>query len=121
MNRLRHRIDITDDVAERAELLDAGARQLIQSRLYAKGYFSIATGYFVNLAECENLHYLEMMLTDKDSTIEKKVAARNRYKQLKNLDGQMVLIPDPFDEELLNYTETKTLDEITDDLEADAI
>jgi hypothetical protein len=121
MNRLRNNIDMTDENPEREELLEAGAKQLIQSRLYALGYFSITTGYFVNLAECENLRYLEMLFHSKDSTIEVKTKARNALKRLKGLDGQMMLTPDPFDPELLKLIETKTEEEIMEDIEADAI
>lgn len=121
MNRLRNSIDMTDDNPEREELLEAGAKQLIQGRLYALGYFSITTGYFVNLSECENLRYLEMLFHSKDSTIETKTAARNRMKALKGLSGQMVMVPDPWNPELLNMMETKTEDEIMRDVEADAI
>lgn len=121
MKRLRNLIDMTDDNPEREELLEAGAKQLIQGRLYALGYFSITTGYFVNLAECENLHYLKMLFNSKDSTIETKTAARNRMKALKGLSGQMVMVPDPWEPEMLSMMETKTEDEIMHDVEADAV
>ena len=121
MVRLRNNIDMTDDVPEREELLMEGARQLVQRRLYALGYFSITTGYFVNLVQCENLNYLQMMLDDKDQTIDTKVKARNRIKEIKGLSGQMKMIPDPFDPTLLNIAETKTQEEAMRDLEADAI
>lgn len=121
MKRLRDLIDMTDDNPEREELLEAGAKQLIQGRLYALGYFSITTGYFVNLAECENLHYLKMLFNSKDSTIETKTAARNRLKALKGLSGQMVMVPDPWEPEMLSMMETKTEDEIMHDVEADAV
>lgn len=112
-------IDLQDAVPERAELLEIGMRQVIQSRLYQHGYFSVDTGYFVNIAECDNLGYLNMILTSKDGTIEKKVAARNKIKELKSLDGQMQFIPDP--NGILTPIETKTREEVIADLEADAI
>lgn len=121
MNRLRNSIDMTDDNPEREELLEAGAKQLIQGRLYALGYFSITTGYFVNLSECENLRYLKMLFNSKDSTLETKTAARNRMKALKGLNGQIVMVPDPWNPELLNMMETQTEEEIIRDVEADAI
>lgn len=121
MLRLRNHIDMTDETPEREELLKDGAKQLIQGRLYALGYFSITTGYFVNLAECENLRYLEMLLHSKDSTLEVKTKARNELKKRKGLNGQMVLTPDPFDPELLKLIETKTEEEIMEDIEADAL
>lgn len=121
MNRLRNNIDMTDENPEREELIRDGAKQLIQGRLYALGYFSVITGYFVNLAECENLRYLEMLFNSKDSTIEVKTKARNRMKVLKGLNGQMVFTPDPLDPELLKLIETKTEEEIMEDIEADAL
>ena len=50
-------IDLTDELPEREELMSIGIKQVIQSRLYAHGYFSIQTGYFVNVEQCENLYY----------------------------------------------------------------
>jgi hypothetical protein len=75
----------------------------------------------VNLAECENLDYLKMLFNSKDSTIETKTAARNRLKALKGLSGQMVMVPDPWEPEMLSMMETKTEDEIMHDVEADAV
>jgi len=121
MIRLRNHINLADDNPEREELIKDGAKQLIQGRLYALGYFSVTTGYFVNLAECENLRYLEMLFNSKDSTIEVKTKARNRMKVLKGLNGQMVFTPDPLDPELLKLIETKTEEEIMEDIEADAL
>lgn len=112
-------IDLTDDMPEREELLDIGMRQVIQSRLYAHRYFSVETGYFVNVAECDNLGYLNLILKSKDNTIEKKILVRNRIKELKGLDGQMQFIPD--ESGILTPIETKTKDELIHDLEADAI
>lgn len=112
-------IDITDNTAERAELLEIGMRQLMQSRLYSFGYFSVSTGYFVSIAECDNLEYLNMIINSKDDVIEKKVKARNRLKELKALDGQMQFVPD--ESGILNMIETRTREEIEADLEADAI
>lgn len=112
-------IDLTDGLPEREELLDIGMRQVIQSRLYTHNYFSVSIGYFVNIAECDNLGYLSMILNSKDSTIEKKIKARNRIKELKSLDGQMQFIPD--ENGVLTPIETKTKEEIETELEADAV
>lgn len=112
-------IDLTDDMTEREELLEIGMRQVIQSRLYNHKYFSVETGYFVNIAECENLGYLNLILKSKDNTIEKKIMVRNRIKELKSLDGQMQFIPDA--NSSLTVIETKTKEELIEDLEADAV
>lgn len=112
-------IDLTDESAEREELLDIGMRQVIQSGLYAHKYFSVETGYFVNITECDNLGYLNLILKSKDSTIEKKILVRNRIKELKGLDGQMQFVPD--ESGILTPIETKTKEEMIADLDADAI
>lgn len=121
MIRLRNHIDITDDTPEREELLELGTKQLIQTRLNAFGYFSITKGYFVNIAACENLRYLHMLIEDKDSTIKSRIDARNRMKTLKKLNGQMVYTPDPLDPETLKLIETKTEEEVMQDIETDAL
>lgn len=112
-------MDLTDASAEREALLEIGMRQVIQSRLYVHNYYSVEMGYFVNVIECENLGYLNLIIGGKDDVVKGKVAARNRLKELKALDGQMVLIPD--ENNILTPIETKTRDELLEDLEADAI
>lgn len=111
--------NLDDAVGYRKEFLDIGARQVIQSRLYAHGYFSVQIGYFVKVDECKNIGYLNLMIKGKDNVIEDKIAARNRIKELKAMDGQMVFVPD--ENNVLTPIETKTKDEIVADLEADAI
>ncbi|MBP3773195.1 MAG: hypothetical protein J6I53_10985 [Treponema sp.] len=112
-------IDLTDTLPERERLLERGMRQTMQTRLYARHYFSVATGYFVNVDTCDNLGYLNLIINGKDDVIEGKIAARNRIKELKELDGQMVFVPD--ENGVLTPIETKTHDELIEDLEADAI
>lgn len=112
-------IDLSDELPEREELLSIGIKQVIQGRLYAHGYFSIQTGYFVNIEQCENLFYLQNIIDNKDSTIESKVKARNRIKVLKGLDGQMVLVPDQTN--AVWPQKTKTAEELQADIEADAV
>lgn len=119
LNAISGHIDLTDELAEREELLLIGIKQVLQSRLYAHGYFSINTGYFVNLAECTNLAYIKCLLDSKDSTLEVKRVARNRIKELKGLDGQLEFIPD--DNNCLDITENKTKEELLEDMEADAV
>jgi hypothetical protein len=118
-NMCSHHIDLQDDSREREELLEIGMRQVIQSRLYAHNYFSVQMGYFVNVDKCENLWYLKMIIDGKDTVISGKVAARNRIKELKALDGELIMIPD--ENGVMIVTETKTKEEIMADLEADAI
>lgn len=112
-------IDLTDAAPERERLLEGGMRQVIQRRLYSRNYFSVDTGFFVNVDTCDNLGYLNLIINGKDGIIEGKIAARNRLKELKELDGQMVFVPD--ENNILTPIETKTKDELVADLEADAI
>ena len=118
-NLCQSHIDLSDPVPEREQLLEIGMRQVIQSRLYARGYYSPEIGYFENVAERENLGYLNLMIKSKDGVIENKIAARNRIKELKALDGTMVFVPD--ENNVLTWIETKTKEEIVMDLEADAV
>ena len=115
----KYHINLTDEIKEREELLEIGMRQVIQSRLYAHGYFSVDTGFFVNEASCTDLEYLGMIIAGKDDVIKGKIAARNRIKELKQLDGQMEYVPD--ENNALILTENKTREQIIADLEADAI
>ena len=115
--------NLDDDIGYRKEFLDIGAKQAIQSRLYAHGYFSVQTGYFVKLDECNNIGYLNLMLKGKDNIIEDKVDARNEVRKRLNevaaLNGQMIFVSD--ESGVLTPIETKTKDEIVADLEADAV
>lgn len=119
IRRVATRIDLSDELPVMEELLTIGIKQVIQGRLYAHGYFSIQTGYFVNIEQCENLFYLQKIIDNKDGTIESKVEARNRIKELKGLNGQMVFVPD--ETNVLFAQETKTTEELQADIEADAI
>jgi len=112
-------INLSDDLPEREELLIIGIKQVIQGRLYAHGYFSIQTGYFVNIEQCENLVYLQNIIDNKDSTIESKVKARNRIKEIKGMPGQLVMVPD--ENNCLQTTANKTAEELQTDIEADAV
>ena len=112
-------IDLTDTMQERQELLEIGIKQVIQGRLYARGYFSVTTGYFVNVLECENLVYLNMIINGKDDVIEGKVKARNRVKELTDRAGSTYMVPDKDNNLIL--VEYKPIDELMDDLEADAV
>ena len=113
------RIDLSDDSEVREELLEIGMRQVIQSRLYCRGYFSVAKGYFVNVEECTNLAYLDMIVHNKDDVINGKAAARNRNDVLRGGNGQMTMVSD--DDGNISLMETKTEEEIINDLEADAV
>ena len=110
---------INDDDPENLRLFECGMRQAMQSRLYENRYFSVDTGYFVNLDQCQNIGYLELIIRNKDTDIEKKVIVRNKIKELKGLSGQMVLVPDENNEMFL--TETMTEDGLLASLEADAV
>ena len=114
-----HHIDLTGYSEEQDELIEIGMRQVIQSRLYSHGYYSVDIGFFVNVERCDSLEYLSMIITNKDGVIENKIAVRNKIKELKQLNGQMVFTPDK--NGILTVAETKTHDEIIRDLEADAI
>ena len=118
-DRFRRRISLDDELSEREELLKDGARQLIQSRLYCSGYFSITKGFFVNIDQCENLTYLKMVIGNKDNAIAIKIRARNRIRELKGYDGQMRIVTEG--EQILGIEETKTREGLIADLEADAI
>ena len=45
----RVRISLDDPLNEREELLEKGMRQVIQTRLFSHNYFSVQSGYFVNI------------------------------------------------------------------------
>lgn len=120
----QNHIDLSDSSQERMELLEIGMRQVIQSRLYAHGYFSVHTGYFVNVSICNNLDYLRRVINGKDNAIMGKVDARNRLAELLGKAGQSEMIPGeyiPGEGTELIIMENKTADEIIADLEADAI
>lgn len=113
------RIDLTDEDPTRERLLEKGMRQTMQTRLYGRNYFSVATGYFVNVDTCENIWYLKMIINRKDDTILDKTVVRNKLAELKGLNGDLRMVWDGVD--YAGVEETKTWDEIIEDLEADAI
>lgn len=112
-------IDLWDDDEVRRELLLIGIKQVVQSRLYAHGYFSIGGGYFVNVYTCKKIEYLQDVVKNKENVLEIKTIAKKRIEELIGAAGQSVYVPDENNNLIL--TETKLQDEVIADLEADAI
>jgi len=116
-------VDIEDEDDMRERFLNSGLQQAMQSRLYAHNYFSVYDGYFVNVDTCQNIAYLKMILQSKDDVLLDKVGKRNEIKKKVNemlsYNGQMRLVPD--EDNILSIIETKTMNEVIADLEADAI
>ena len=117
LDRTERHIDLTDPDEDREELLIAGIKNVIQSRLYARGYYSVRRGYFVNIASCDNIGYLNEIIDTKDTEIEVKQKAKSRIEQIRKtkLDGQM-----RFDDGM-NIVETMTEEQFAYELEADAV
>lgn len=119
LSMVENHIDITDDEETRHELMLIGIKQVIQSRLYARGYFSIGGGYFVNVYTCKKIEYLQDVVKNKENVLEIKTIAKKRIEELVGAAGQSVYVPDENNNLIL--TETKLQDEVIADLEADAI
>lgn len=119
LSMVENHIDLYDDEDVRQELMFIGIKQVIQSRLYAHGYFSIGGGFFVNVYTCKKIEYLKDVVKNKENVLEIKSIAKKRIEELMKTAGQSVLIPDENNNLIL--TETKLQDEVIADLEADAV
>ncbi len=119
LSMVENHIDLYDDEDARQELMFIGIKQVIQSRLYAHGYFSIGGGFFVNVYTCQKIEYLKDVVKNKENVLEIKSIAKKRIEELMKAAGQSVLIPDENNNLIL--TETKLQDEVIADLEADAV
>ena len=93
--------------------------QVIQSRLFSRGYRSIRTGLFINIDTCTNIEYLRIILNNAEQTAEDKAKVAARLKTL--LDGQSGMKFDPETMDFLGWQEKPTEESFMMDLEADAI
>lgn len=100
-------------------LADNGMAQVIQSRLFSRGYRSIRTGLFINIDTCTNIEYLRIILNNAEQTAEEKAKVAARLKIL--LDGQSGMKFDPETMDFLGWQEKPTEESFVADLEADAI
>lgn len=119
LKRVKGHINLADESQEREELLLIGIKQVIQSRLYCHGYFSIGKGYFVNVDRCQNTWYLEQIIDSKEDVLDQKAKAKKRLEELIGMNGQMYIDLDEAGNDI--YKTTKTEREVIEDLEADAI
>ena len=108
-------IDLKDEDSNREDLMIIGIKDVIQQRLYAKGWFSVRRGLFVNIADCENIRYLENIVDNKDEIILVKQKARDKIEELKKqkFDGQMEFNQNGEIQE--NITEEEFLSDLLED------
>jgi len=124
--RFSRRVDLEDEDDIRQRLLEAAAKDLINSRFNALGYYSVRNGnkcgFFVNIDECRNISYLKAILSNYLKTqegwerqTEEKI--RRRISEIRGLklDGQTC-----FDEDM-NIFIPMNEDEFYESLEADAV
>ena len=126
LNRLAEKINLTDSDNVRCELLEAGAKDLINERFNALGYYSIRSknqcGFFVNIDECKNISYLEVILETYmkmqegwERQTEEKIKRRINEIRRAKFDGQM-----SFDENM-EISNGITEEKFAASLEADAV
>ena len=111
-------LNLADEDPDREELLIIGMRQVMESRLYARGYFSVSIGYFVNVQQCSNVRYLEMITDSKEEVIQKKQDQLDRI-EVQLRQAQMKFIPD--ENNNLNLDEGMSEQEIRQALDEDAV
>lgn len=111
-------IDCNNDDSE--YLAHAGLGQVIQKCLQNKGYRSVVTGRFVNYEKCDNIHYLNQMLTNAEiSTMEKKAIEERIRKLKKDNLAQISMIFNGTD--LQGYEIPLPIDQLTEMLDEDCI
>ena len=74
-------IDCNNDDSD--YLAHVGLGQVIQKCLQNKGYRSVDTGIFVNYEKCNNIHYLNQLLTNAETTTAEKQEIENKIRRLK--------------------------------------
>lgn len=90
-NRVLSRVEIGGINDDSDYLTDVGLAQIIQQRLYYRGYRSVRTGKFVNLDRCEDIDYLQQMLENADISAQEKICVAKRIKKIRDekLSGQI--------------------------------
>ena len=94
-----------------------GLNQIIQQKLYVKGYRSLGNGYFVNLDKCENVCYLSILLKNEDTTIKEKVRIRELIQEKCDGSGHWTFEGT----KITGWDFNMTLDEFWGAVEADAV
>lgn len=114
---IENHIDADPQTEDEKILYATGLSQVIEQRLFKRGYRSVRKGRFSNLDECEDVLYLQEMLKNalENSGTKDDSVQRIRAK----LDGQMKMIPDS--DGTLNIIDTMTEEEFVARLEADAV
>lgn len=74
-------IDCNNDDSE--YLANVGLGQAIQKCLQNRGYRSVDTGVFVNYEKCENIHYLNQLLTNAETTTAEKQEIEDKIRKLR--------------------------------------
>lgn len=102
-------------------LANVGFGQIIQSRLYERGYRSVRKGRFVNLDRCDDIDYLKELLHSSDQNVKDKEKVRARIKELRDhvLSGQISFDIDG--NVIKGMSIPLTEDELNEKLEADAV
>ena len=81
--RIKDRMNLAGVDDDSDYLVDVGIGQVIQSVLYSRDYRSVQTGYFVNLAKCDNPTYLNRLLANAETAEDAKTRIRMRIKELR--------------------------------------
>lgn len=76
------RVDAGND--DTKYLAEIGFGQVVQSRLYSRGYRSVRCGMFVNVDRCEDIDYLQELLKNADINMADKERVRDRIKKLRD-------------------------------------
>lgn len=110
--RVKDRLGVAGVDDDSDYLVDVGIQQVIQSVLYSRDYRSVKTGFFVNLAKCDNPTYLNKLLTNAETAEDAKTRIRMRIKELRaqaldqqfrfDINGNIItpMTPEEFDKML---------------------
>lgn len=101
------------------DFIRIGLQQVIQSRLYVRGYRSIQTGYFVKVSTCQNIAYLKIASENADDNAKTKAGIAGMIKALLNSLAQIEMKFNGvnFDDYIIPETSETLMEEI----EADAL
>lgn len=72
-------IDAGTETTER--FTEIGIGQVMQQRLYVRGYRSVRRGYFVNLDRCDSLEYLTALLGNVELDVESREKVMRKIKE----------------------------------------
>lgn len=118
-NRTLLHIDTETGDEWKDDFIRLGLQQVIQSRLYVRGYRSIQTGYFVKVSTCQNIGYLKIASENADGNAKIKAGIAGMIRELLNSLAQIEMKFAGADFE--DYIIPETSETLMEEIEADSV